>query len=255
MTARFDLGDRVAVVTGGSRGLGRAISWGLARSGADVVIASRKLDACRALAEEIGEETGRRILPLACHVGRWDDCEALVETVYERFGRVDILVNNAGMSPTYGSLTDVTEELYDKVLAVNLKGPFHLGTRIGARMARDGGGAIVNVSSVAAVEPAGDALPYSAAKAGLNNLTVGLARSLAPDVRVNAVMPGPFRTDVVSGWDPQAFEQVMRRRVPMQRAGEPDEIVAAVLYLVSDASSYTTGAVIKIDGGTAAPPA
>ena len=253
--ASFDLHDRVAVVTGGSRGLGAEMVRAYARAGADVVIASRKLDACEALAEEIRKDTGRRALPVAFHAGEWEACDALVETVYGELGKVDVLVNNAGMSPLYESLPQVTEALYDKVLAVNLKGPFRLSSLVGTRMAEGDGGSIINVSSVAAVSPSPVEIPYGAAKAGLNNLTLGLARVFAPKVRVNCIMPGPFLTDISKAWDLEAFEKQAKRGIPLQRGGEPHEIVGAALFLASDASSYTTGAVIKIDGGAVYPPA
>jgi NAD(P)-dependent dehydrogenase (short-subunit alcohol dehydrogenase family) len=250
----FDLAGRVAVVTGGSRGLGREMVRAFARRGADVVIASRKLEACEKLAEEVRHETGRRALGLACHVGRWQDCDALVEAVAQRFGRIDVLVNNAGLSPLYPSLAEVTEELYDKVLAVNLKGAFRLSALVGTRMAAGDGGSIINVSSIAAVQPTPAELPYAAAKAGLNAITVGMARAFGPRVRVNCIMAGPFLTDISKAWDLEAFQQQVKRITPLQRIGEPDEIVGAALYLASDASSYTAGAVIKIDGGTAFAP-
>jgi NAD(P)-dependent dehydrogenase (short-subunit alcohol dehydrogenase family) len=246
----FDLTDRVAVVTGGSRGLGREMVLAFARHGADVVIASRKLDACEALAAEVREETGRRALPLACHVGYWDQCDALYEATYAEFGRADVLVNNAGLSPLYDSLVSVTEALYDKVLEINLKGPFRLSSLFGTRMAEERGGSIINVSSVAAVAPSPREISYGAAKAGLNNLTMGMAHVFAPKVRVNCIMPGPFGTDISKAWSDDVFEEV-RRFVPMARVGQPDEVVGAALYLASDASSYTTGSVIKIDGGLA----
>lgn len=251
----FDLTDRVAVVTGGSRGLGRGMVRAFARRGARVVVASRKAEACEATAREVEAETGRPALAVPCHVGRWDDCDALVETVYRELGRLDVLVNNAGSSPLYPSLPEVSEALFDKVLAVNLKGPFRLSALAGARMARERGGAIVNVSSVAAVQPGPGELPYAAAKAGLHALTLGMARAFAPAVRVNCVMPGPFLTDVSKAWDRETFERQARLGIPLGRGGEPHEIVGAALYLASDASSYTTGAVIKVDGGAAWPPA
>jgi NAD(P)-dependent dehydrogenase (short-subunit alcohol dehydrogenase family) len=250
----LDLSGRVAVVTGGSRGIGAAISRAYAAHGADVVIASRKADACEELAAEIRKETGRRALGIACHVARWSDCDALVDAAYQAFGRVDVLVNNAGMSPLYPSLEEVSEDLFDKVIGVNLKGPFRLAARIGARMKQDGGGSIINVSSIAAVAPSPIEVPYAAAKAGLNNLTIALARSLAPEVRVNCIMPGPILTDISKAWGPDAIAS-LARSVPLGRGGQPEEIVGAALYLASDASSYTTGAVIKIDGGTAHAPA
>jgi NAD(P)-dependent dehydrogenase (short-subunit alcohol dehydrogenase family) len=247
----FDLEGRVAVVTGGSRGLGREMVLAFAQHGADVVIASRKLDACEALAAEVREATGRRALPVACHVGRWEDCNQLIERTYEEFGRMDVLVNNAGLSPLYSSLVEVTEALYDKVLEVNLKGPFRLMALGGAKMAEAGGGSIINVSSVAAVQPTPNETAYGAAKAGLNALTLSFARAYGPSVRVNCIMPGPFLTDISKAWDLDAFNERAQATIPLQRGGEAHEIVGAALYLASDASSYTTGAVIKVDGGAA----
>jgi len=258
MSARrdeFDLSGRVAVVTGGSRGLGREMVLGFARHGADVVIASRKLDSCEALAKQVESETGRRALPVACHVGRWTDCDVLFEATYREFGRADVLVNNAGMSPLYPSLQECSEELFDKVLAVNLRGPFRLTALFGARMAETHGGSIINVSSVAAVQPSPVEIPYGTAKAGLNNLTLGTARAFGPKVRVNCIMPGPFMTDISKAWDLEAFAENAKRNIPLGRGGEPDEVVAAALYFASDASRYTTGAVLKIDGGAVYAPA
>ena len=251
----FDLTGRVAVVTGGSRGLGREMVLAFARCGADVVIASRKVDSCLELAETVQKETGRKALPLACHVGDWEQCNALVEQSYEHFGKVDILVNNAGLSPLYKSLDEVSEALYDKVLEVNLKGPFRLSSAIGTRMAAGEGGSIINISSIAAVQPTPVEVPYGAAKAGLNAITVAMARAFAPKVRVNCIMPGPFLTDISKAWDMEQFEANAKRGIPLQRGGRPDEVVGAALYLASDASSYTTGAVLKIDGGVAYAPA
>lgn len=248
----FDLTDRVAVITGGSRGLGREIALALARRGADVVVASRKQDACTAAAQEISAATGRRALGVACHVGRWEQCDALVEQVYGEHGRIDILVNNAGSSPLYPSLPEVSEELFDKVMSVNVKGAFRLSALIGTRMAEAGGGSIINISSIAAIAPTPVELPYGIAKAGLNALTAGLARAFGPKVRVNAIMPGPFLTDISGAWDMKAFERRAAGHIPLKRAGRPEEIVGAALYLASDASSYATGSVITVDGGLTA---
>ena len=247
----FDLTDRVAVVTGGSRGLGRAMCEAFAAHGAKVVVASRKEDACIAVAEAITAATGRDALGVGCHVGRWDDNDRLFETVIERFGRIDVLVNNAGMSPLYPSLDAVTEELFDKVMAVNARGPFRLSSLAGTHMAANGGGSIIFVSSIAAVEPSPRELPYAMAKAGLHAMASGMARAFGSSVRVNTIMPGPFLTDISKAWDLDAFEKMARATIPLQRGGRPEEIVGAALYLASDASSYTTGAVIKIDGGSA----
>ena len=242
---------RVVVVTGGSRGMGREICRGFAAQGDRVVVASRKAPACVELAGALHEEFGVGALGVGCHVGRWADCDALVETVLAEFGRIDVLVNNAGMSPLYPSLDEVTEELFDKVIAVNLRGAFRLGARCGKIMSEAGGGSIVNVSSIAAVEPSPLELPYATAKAGLNALTVGLARAYAPSVRVNTVMPGPFRTDIATHWPPEVLARFEDGTIPLRRVGEAAEIVGAVLYLSGESASYTTGATIKIDGGLA----
>ena len=176
----------------------------------------------------------------------------MIDTVGERLGRIDVLVNNAGMSPLYASLPEVTEELFDKVLAVNLRGPFRLAVLAGTRMAEADGGAIINVSSIAAVRPTRHELPYGLAKAGLNMLTVGLAATLGPKVRVNTIMPGPFLTDIAQAWDHDAFARDAAPTIPLHRAGQPAEIVGAALYLASGASSYTSGATLAVDGGWAA---
>lgn len=251
---QFDLAGKVAVVTGGSRGLGLSMCRAFAQAGADVLVASRKVEACEEAARAVAAETGRRCLGVAYHAGDWADGDRLVEQAYEAFGRVDVLVNNAGMSPLYDSLADVTEALYDKVLDVNLRGPFRLSALVGERMAAGEGGSIINVSSIAAVQPSPHELPYGMAKAGLNALTLGLARAYAPKVRVNCIMPGPFLTDISKAWDMEAFEARAREGIPLQRGGEPDEVVGAALYFASGASSYTTGSVLKIDGGAAYSP-
>jgi NAD(P)-dependent dehydrogenase (short-subunit alcohol dehydrogenase family) len=245
---RFDLSGRVALVTGGSRGLGRAMVLAMAAAGADVVIASRKADACLALADEVTATTGRRALGIGAHVGHWDGLEQLVDAAYDEFDRIDILVNNAGMSPQYPDPTAVSEELWDKVLAVNLKGPFRLTALLGSRMANHGGGSIINVSSIASTHPRPDVIPYAAAKAGLNAMTQAFAHAWGPSVRVNGILPGTFLTDISKAWDMEAFEQ-RAERFALRRGGTADEIVGAALYLASDASSYTTGALLSVDGG------
>jgi NAD(P)-dependent dehydrogenase (short-subunit alcohol dehydrogenase family) len=245
----FDLTGKVALVTGGSRGLGREMVLAFARAGADVVIASRKLESCKETAAEVKRETGRRALPVACHVGEWGQVEALAEAAYREFGRVDVLVNNAGMSPLYDRLDNVSEALWDKVIDVNLKGPFRLTAIVGTRMAADGGGSIIMVSSTAAVKPSPTVVPYAAAKAGVNAMTVGFAHAFGPKVRVNCIMPGPFLTDISKAWDMKAFVEHAKSSMALERGGEPDEVVGAALYFASAASSFTTGAVLGIHGG------
>ena len=244
----FDLAGRTALVTGGSRGLGRAMAYGLARSGAHVVVASRNGDACEEFAEELTSVTGVEARGIGAHVGRWDALDELADAAWDAFGKVDVLINNAGMSPLYDSVTDVSEELFDKVIGVNLKGPFRLTALLGTRMAEGEGGSIINISSMGAVRPRAGILPYAAAKAGLNAITVGFAHTFGPSVRVNAIMAGTFLTDVSKSWDAEAFAK-RADAFAAKRGGEPDEIVGAALYLASDLSSYTTGSILTVDGG------
>ncbi|MFN8616300.1 MAG: glucose 1-dehydrogenase [Dehalococcoidia bacterium] len=250
MPNRFDMTGKVALVTGGSRGLGRSMVLAFAEAGADVIIASRKLDSCEETAREVRERTGRRALPVACHVGEWDQVEQLAETAYREFGKVDVLVNNAGMSPIYDHVKNVTEALYDKVLDVNLKGPFRLTAVVGTRMTEGDGGSIIMVSSNASQRPAANVISYAAAKAGLNAMTIGFAKHFAPKVRVNCIIPGPFLTDISKAWDLEAFNKNAKTTIPLQRGGEPDEIVGAALYFATEASSYTTGALLTVAGGS-----
>jgi NAD(P)-dependent dehydrogenase (short-subunit alcohol dehydrogenase family) len=245
----FDLSGRTALVTGGSRGLGKAMVTAFAACGADVIIASRKIDNCRALAEEITGKFSVRAIPIAANVSDWEQCTTLAENAYRHAPRIDILVNNAGMSPVYPSLDEVTEQLWDKVQGVNLKGPFRLGALVGTRMAEEGAGTIINISSVASIRPSAATVPYAAAKAGLNALTEGFARAFAPKVRVNAILCGPFLTDVANAWDIDAFRERARTQLMLQRGGDPDEIVGAALYFASNASSFCTGSLLHVDGG------
>jgi NAD(P)-dependent dehydrogenase (short-subunit alcohol dehydrogenase family) len=253
--ALHDLTGKVAVVTGGSRGIGRAIVQTLAEAGADVVIASRKLDACEAAAEQVRASTGRRAVAIACHVGRWGDCDRLIAETLARAGGLDVLVNNAGMSPLYPSLDAVSEELFDKTLAVNLKGPFRLAVLAATHMAavkgdgEVGGCSIINIGTTASLTASVGELPYACAKAGLNALTVGLAEAYAPTVRVNAILPGPFRTDI------SGVGTARGRRGPVRAAGADGGSGGAgalALHLASAASSYTTR---RSSGWTAASPA
>ncbi|MCU0275206.1 MAG: SDR family oxidoreductase [Acidimicrobiales bacterium] len=219
----LDQTGKVVVVTGGSRGIGRALVQGFAAAGADVVIASRKLDNCEALAAEVRAATGE-------------------------FGRCDVLINNAGMSPLYPDLVSVSEDLYDKVHAVNAKGPFRLSSLIGTRMAEGDGGVILNVTTAGSLRPNADDLPYAMAKAGLNALTLALAGAWAPKVRANLLMPGAFDTDIAIAWGEEAKARIGEMN-PMGRMGRPEDMVGIALLLASDAGSYINGAQILMDGG------
>ncbi|WP_063041569.1 SDR family NAD(P)-dependent oxidoreductase [Nocardia pseudovaccinii] len=245
MTDLFSLEGKVALVTGGSRGLGRQMVLAFAAAGADVVIASRKIEACQEVAKDV-EALGRRSLPVRCHVGKWDDIDSLVEAAYAEFGKVDVLVNNAGMSPLAPSSAQTGEALFDKIIDVNFKGPFRLCALIGERMAAGEGGSIINISSSGALMPVPGFGPYSGAKAGLNALTHVFAREYAPKVRVNTISAGPFLTDIAQSW-PEKARHVIRSAAG--RPGAPSEIITTAMYLASPASSYTTASLIRVDGG------
>ncbi len=244
----FSLEGKVALVTGGSRGMGREMVLAFAQAGADVIIASRRVGSCETLAAEVAASTGRVALAIGCHVADWDQIDSLVDASYARFGKVDVLVNNAGMSPLYDKLSDVTRELYNKVLDVNLAGPFRLTALVGERMQTGNGGSIINISSGGAVRPAKHIIPYAAAKAGLNAMTVGFAHSFGPTVRVNCIQSGPVLTDIAKAWPDEMIEKGPDR-FALGRFGRPDEVIGAALYFASDASSFTTGSILAMDGG------
>lgn len=246
MDPLFDFSGKVALVTGGSRGLGYEMVRALAERGADIVIASRKLEACERVAAEV-RAMGRRALPVAAHVGRWEQCDALLETVYDQFGRLDILINNAGMSPAAPS-HEVTEKLFDSVVNLNFKGPFRLASRAAQRMAAGEGGAIINISSTGALMALPGVVPYGSAKAALNAMTVSLAKEYGPKVRVNAISAGPFMTEAHQDWTDEHVQKI-GELIPAGRPGRPAEIVTAVLMLASPHSSFTTGALLRVDGG------
>ena len=241
----FDFSGKVILVTGGSRGLGYRMVKAFAERGADLIIASRKVENCEKVAEEV-RALGRKAMAVGVHAGRWADCDALVERAYGEFGRIDVLVNNAGMSPACPS-HEISEALFDSVLNLNFKGPFRLASQVGHRMAEGDGGAIINISSIASTRSSPGVVPYSGAKAALNAMTVSLAREYAPKVRVNAIVAGPFLTDIAEAWEPEKRE---KQPVALGRPGLPEEIVTAALMLASPASSYTTGVLLPVDGGS-----
>jgi NAD(P)-dependent dehydrogenase (short-subunit alcohol dehydrogenase family) len=244
----LDATGKVVVVTGGSKGLGRAMALGFAEAGADVVVASRKLEPCEAVADEI-RALGRRSLAVSCHVGDWDQCATLIDATVAEFGRIDVLVNNAGIAPVPPSLGAVTPELFDKTIAVNLKGPLRLTALAAEHM--PAGGAVINVSSKASLHPSSFTVVYAAAKAGLNALTRASAEEYGPrGIRVNAIVCGTFHTDSFHSSVPTEEGQAqMAKGVALGRIADADEIVGTALYLASDASSYLTGELIVLDGG------
>ena len=247
MNDLFSLEGRTALITGASRGLGREMALAFAAAGADVVVVSRNLSACQQVAAEI-EERGRRALALQCHVGRWEQLPVLVNAAWEYAGGLDVLVNNAGSAPVYDSLASVPEAMFDSVLNLNLKGPFRLGALVADRMQARGSGSIINITSLAATRPEPSALPYAAAKAALEVITVGMAAAYGPEVRVNNIRPGSFATSVSKHWSQDVADRY-GSRVALRRIGAASEITGAALYLASDASAFTTGATLAVDGG------
>lgn len=241
----FDLTGKVALVTGGSRGLGYQMVKAFAERGADCIIASRKVENCEAVAEEV-RSLGRRAMAYGVHAAKWPELDAMVEAVYEEFGRIDILVCNAGMSPAQPS-HEVSEDLFDSVLGLNFKGPFRLASNVANRMRESGnGGTIINVTSSGSLMPLPNVIPYGSSKAALNAMTRSLAAEYGPTVRVNTLSPGPFLTDIAKAWAPEARESSANA---LGRPGNPEEIISAALFLASPASSFTSGAIVRVDGG------
>lgn len=241
----IDFTDKVVLVTGASRGLGKAMALGFAECGAHIVASSRSVENCQKVVAEI-ECIGRRAIAIGCHVGKWNDLSRLVDEAVAAFGRIDVLINNAGIAPVAESSSAMSEELFDKTLAVNLKGPFRLAALVGDHMRSAGGGAMINITSTAAIRPEPVYPVYAAAKGALNIITRSQAMEFGPTVRVNAIMAGPFWTDIASSW-----REEYDRDAPsaVKRIGQPAEIVSTALYLASPSSSYTTGAIIQLDGG------
>ncbi|TEU18618.1 MAG: glucose 1-dehydrogenase [Dehalococcoidia bacterium] len=246
----FSLSGKVALVTGGSRGIGKAIAVGLAKFGADVAVTSRKLPDLEEVAAEI-KGLGRRSMAVATHVGRMDEIKNLVPKVKDELGRIDILVNNAGTNPTMDPAINIEERAWDSIMNLNLKGLFFLSQAVARLMQEQGGGKIINVASVAGITP--DILPvYSISKAGVIMATKVIAQQWAQyNIRVNAIAPGLVKTRFSEAlWSNPDIAQAVMTRTPLQRIAEPDEMVGAVIFLASDASSYVTGHVLVVDGGS-----
>jgi dehydrogenase/reductase SDR family protein 4 len=246
----FGLDGRVAIVTGASRGIGRAIALGLARAGANLALTARKAPDLEAVAHEVSG-LGRRALPIPGHMGRRPDIDRLFEAVQKEFGRLDILVNNAATNPVFGPLVEIEEEAWDKIMALNVKGCLFAAQRAAKQMLAAGKGAIVNVSSTGGLRASPGLGAYSVSKAAVIMLTRVLAKELAPfGVRVNAIAPALVETrfSEVLWTTPELLEQYLKT-TPMGRTAQPEEMAGAVVYLCSDAASYVTGQVLVLDGG------
>ena len=245
----FSLKDKVALITGASRGIGEATAIGLAKAGADLAIVSRKLPDLEKVGEEI-KKIGKKCLPVQAHLGKVEEINHLVKRVSEEFGKIDILVNNAATNPTMASAMDVDERAWDSIMNLNLKGLFFLSQAVARVMREKGGGNIINVSSAAGTTP--DILPlYSISKAGVNMATKVMAQQWAQyNIRVNAIAPGLTKTRFSEAlWKNPDILKMAMFKTPLRRPADPEEMVGANIYLASDASSYVTGQIIGIDGG------
>jgi NAD(P)-dependent dehydrogenase (short-subunit alcohol dehydrogenase family) len=248
----FDLTGKVALVTGSTRGLGKAIAEGFARAGASVVVSSRKAEACEAVAAEIAAATGATTAGLACHVGDWDSVPPMVDEIVERFGRIDVLVNNAGINPAAQFAADVSKELWQKIFSVNVEGPLRMSQCVAPVMRDGGGGSIINIGSMSGYGSILQSAAYGASKAALRHLTMTMAQEFAPwNIRVNVLSPGPFLTEMMAAAEsaqPGALA-LMASTNAQHRVADVAEIVGPTLYLASDASSYVTGDDLTVSGG------
>ncbi|MEW6187985.1 MAG: glucose 1-dehydrogenase [Thermodesulfobacteriota bacterium] len=246
----FSLNGKVALITGGSRGIGKALAIGMAQAGADIAIAGRKLPDLEKTAEEI-RTTGKKCLPVAAHIGRSEDRDNLVKRVVEEFGRIDILINNAATNPTMVPALDIDDRAWDSIMNLNLKGLFFLSQTVARIMKQQGGGKIINIASIAGISP--DILPvYSISKAGVIMATKVMAQQWAQfNIRANVVAPGMVKTGFSQPlWSNPDILKVVTGRNPMGRIAEAEEMVGAVIFLASEASSYVTGQVLAVDGGS-----
>lgn len=250
MSSEFSLENRVAIISGGSRGIGRAIAVRFARAGGRVVVSSRKLEGVQAVADEI-KAAGGQALALQAHVGRAEEMEQLVTQTLDVFGRVDIVVNNAGTNPHFGPLLTADESQFDKIMDTNVKGAFRLCKAVAPHMERHGGGKIINVASIAGLRPSPAMGVYCISKAALIMLTQVLAMELGrANIQVNAIAPGVIKTRLSEAlWQTPQIAEPILARTPLGRFGEPHDIAGLALYLASPASDYVSGAVFVVDGG------
>ena len=246
----LSLKNKVVLLTGASRGIGQATAIGLAKAGADLAIASRKLPDLEKVAAEI-KKLGRKCVPIATHVGRIEEINSLVKKVLDEFGKIDILVNNAATNPSMASAMDIDDRAWDSIMNLNLKGLFFLSQAVARTMKEKGGGKIINIASIAGISP--DILAvYSISKAGVIMATKVMAQQWGQyNIRVNTVAPGLTKTKFSEAlWGNPDILNIAMSRTPLARPAEPEEMVGAIIFLASDASSYVTGQVIAVDGGT-----
>jgi dehydrogenase/reductase SDR family protein 4 len=250
MTAAIDLTGKVAIVTGGGRGIGKAITRKLAEAGANVVIASRKTSNLQATANELASLPGK-VVPITCHIGRLNEVEHLVRTAEEQLGEINILVNNGGTNIAQGPALEATDEMLDKMMDINVKSALRLVRLIVPKMIDRNSGSIINIASIAGFRPQPGGLLYGLTKAGLIMMTRVWAQEFSPHgIRVNAIAPGLIQTDFSEYyWKDETLRQRIEATQPIRRIGQPDDIGYAAAYLASEQASFMTGQVMVIDGG------
>lgn len=246
----FDLTGRVALVTGASKGIGQAIAEFYAQAGAKVVVSSRKQEAVDAVATEI-KGKGGHAMAIACNVGEETDIQKLIDATLDTYGAIDILVNNAAANPSFGPVVETSSSSFDKIIAVNVKGPFELARKVYPIMKAKRSGSVINISSVGGLRPEQGLGIYSMSKAALISLTKVMAKEWGDDnIRVNVICPGLIKTKFSEAlWNNEKIMHTMMKMLSLKRVGTPEEIAALALYLASDASSYSTGSVFTADGG------
>lgn len=252
MSGLFDLSGKVALMTGASKGIGKAMAIGLAEHGCRVMISSRKMDACQQTAEEINKLCGgERVLPFACHAGQKDQLQALVDATRKQFGPIDVLIGNAGVNPFYGSMSELPDEAYDKTMSTNVKANHWLTQMVIPDMIKKGGGSLIFTASVAAFNPSLVLGAYGISKTALVALMRNLAAELGPKgIRANAICPALIKTNFARAlWEAPEAEQSAKQEIPLRRLGEPDDLKGLAVFLASDASGYITGQALTVCGG------
>lgn len=249
-TNLFDLNNKVALVTGASRGIGESIAKLLAQHGAHVIVSSRRAESCEEVVEQI-KSAGGSAEAIACHIGDMDNIASTFSAIKDKHGKLDILINNAAANPYFGDILDTDLGAYNKTVDVNVRGYFFMSVEGGKMMRDAGGGCIVNTASINGLQPGHMQGIYSITKAAVINMTKAFAKECARhNIRVNALLPGLTKTKFAGAlFENEKMHKMALATIPMRRHAEPDEMAGTVLYLVSDASSYTTGECIVVDGG------
>jgi dehydrogenase/reductase SDR family protein 4 len=250
VSEQFNLENKVAIITGSSKGIGKAIAKGLAQNGAQVIISSRSQDACNEVAREFTDQ-GLKAIGIACHIGKEDQRKNLVDKTIEAFGRIDVLVNNAAINPVYSPIEDVDPEIFDKIMDVNVKAPWSLSNLVLPYLKANKNGSIINIASVEALTPGFGLGIYSTSKAAILMLTKNQAKEWGQyGIKANAICPGLIKTKFSAAlWQNEKMLNKLEKSIPSARMGMPEEMIGLACLLASDAGNYMTGGVYTVDGG------